>query len=182
MQTDFDTPAILQIAEKLEHDAGRFYLEASGRFGDPELRNVCRALAKLVGKEQGAIARLRQQLSGKQNRPPAADRRDYVFSHPYVMANLAASARATKETKALTGRETKHEILRVAIGRTEDVIAFCRGLKGFARDVSGTEILERIITAEQDHLARLTSRIRGERASRQATHPQRPGSPRWALE
>ncbi len=45
METKFNVFEVLQIAEKIEYDGAKFYLETAQLLDDPELRNIYYELA-----------------------------------------------------------------------------------------------------------------------------------------
>ena len=134
MEAKFDVHGVLQIAQSVQHKGTHFYLQAAERFIDPKCSELCRQLATWRTAQKGIEGRSKQQITRKPRDPSTGDKRDYVSTHPSVMADLEALAHSTGRWARLTGRESTDGILRIAILRAEDAIAFYRGLKDFVHD------------------------------------------------
>ncbi len=150
METRFNIFEILQIAEKVENDGGRLYVQNADRFESADLRNTCYRLADWKGRHARALALKRKLHSKKTGEFGRFDPDDYVLSNPQVMAALAMTAarKARCGRRALTGRENKGDILHSAIQREKDAVAFYNGLKAFAQDPASQLAIETIV-AEQ---------------------------------
>lgn len=159
MVTKFDVHGVLQIAESIEHKGARFYLQAAERFMDPQRSDLCRQLARWRSAEEGILGRRKSKITRRSAEPGKPEKSDYISAHPFVMAGLEAFARGTGKCAKLTGRESSNGILRIAIVRTQDAIAFYRGLKDFVNDSAGVEALDTIIEEEKTHITALTERL-----------------------
>ena len=148
---------ILRIAEKVEQNGSEFYRQAAGLFVDPQCADLCRTLANWRAGEKETLGRRRDQIPPKPTGPSVAGLRDYISTHPSVMADLEAFAQNFSRANPLTGRESADDVMRVAIARAEDALAFYRGLKGFVSDPAAIEELDRIITEEESHIRALPS-------------------------
>jgi len=153
---------VLAIAEEVEHKAARFCLKAADRFADWQRRNVYYNLASWRAKHQQAWARLRQEYSEKTGELGTFDPDDYVVSNPQVMAGLSCFGAEANSHGQPTGRETRWQIVRDAIRRSEDVAIFYHGLKEFARDPGSRGMIDNMIDEENRHvrlLHRLLDRV-----------------------
>jgi rubrerythrin len=168
MEAKFDVHGVLQIVETVRHKGSRFYLQAAERFIDPQCSELCRQLANWRAAEEGIVGRRKKQITRQPADPWAGGKRDYVSTHPFVMADLEALAHNTGRWARLTGRESTDEILKIAIMRAEDTIAFYHGLKDFVHDPAGIEALDIIITEEKSHINGLIERL----TSQEPTAPQ----------
>jgi len=155
METRFNIFEILEIAEQIERNGARFYLKTADLFRDPELRDLYTRLASWRAKHMKIWARMRKRFSDKTGEFGTFDPDNYVLSNPEVMAGLAMFGTKTGSGMWLTGRESKQEIIRDAIRRTNDVIIFYRGLKDFARDQASEMTIEDIIKEERRHIRML---------------------------
>ncbi len=84
---------------------------------------------------------------------------NHVLSHPEVMAGLSWFGTRADRARPLTGREKEEEILRDAVKRENAVIAFYQGLKDFAQDAAGTDIVDKIIAKENQCVRMLIHEI-----------------------
>ena len=160
METRFDVHGVLQIAEKVEHNGTQFYLRAAERFIDPKCSDLCRELATWrAGEERILLGRRKRRIPRHAAPSLTAEQRDYILTNPAVMADLEAFAHSTGKGIRLTGRERINDILRIAIARAEDAIAFYRGLKAFVHDDAGIEALDMIIQEEKIHIRALTDKL-----------------------
>jgi len=165
MEAKFDVHGVLQIAESVQNKGSHFYLQAAKRFVDPQCSDLCRQLAGWRTAEEGIVGRRKKQITRQPADPWPGGKRDYVSTHPFVMAGLEAFARSTGRWARLTGRESTAAILRIAIMRTEDAIAFYRGLKDFVHDPAGIEALDMIITEEKSHVNALIEKLTSQKSS-----------------
>ena len=165
MEAKFDVHGVLQIAQSVQHKGTHFYLQAAERFIDPKCSELCRQLATWRTAQKGIEGRSKQQITRKPRDPSTGDKRDYVSTHPSVMADLEALAHSTGRWARLTGRESTDGILRIAILRAEDAIAFYRGLKDFVHDPAGLETLDMIITEEKSHINALIEKLTLQKAA-----------------
>lgn len=159
MEAKFDVHGVLQIAQSVQHKGSHFYLQAAERFIDPQCSDLCRQLANWRAAEEGIVGRRKKQITRQPADPWAGEKRDYVSTHPVVMADLEALAHSSGKWARLTGRESADDILKIAIMRAEDAIAFYRGLKNFVHDPAGIEALDTIIEEERSHINSLIERL-----------------------
>lgn len=160
MDTKFNVFEILEIAEKLELKGARFYLKMLELFEDEPCRDVYLKLANWKAKHQKAWARLRKRFSEKTGEFGTFDPDNYVLSNPAVMAGLTWVGSRPGGSKTLTGNETKEEVIRDAIRRSNETIIFYNGLKDFARDPASKDTLDRIIKEEIRQIELLTEEMR----------------------
>jgi rubrerythrin len=159
MEKKFSVFEILEIAERIELNAAKFYLRAAELFDNPEQRNIYYKLANWRAKHEKILAQRRKEYSEKTGELGTFDPDDYVLSNPEVMAGLTWLGSKTDHTKELTGKETKKDILLDAIKRADEVIAFYEGLKDFARDLAGKEAINKIIDEEKQNIKLLTEQL-----------------------
>ncbi len=159
MEKKFSVFEILEIAERIEINAARFYLKAAELFDDPEHRNIYYKLANWRAKHEKILAQRRKEYSEKTGELGTFDPDDYVLSNPEVMAGLTWLGSKTDHTKELTGQESIKEILLDAIKRADEVLAFYEGLKDFARDPAGEGAIDKIIEEEKQHIRLLTEQL-----------------------
>ena len=159
MEKKFSVFEILEIAERIELNAARFYLKAAEIFDNPDQRTIYYKLANWRAKHEKLLAQRRKEYSEKTGELGTFDPDDYVLSNPQVMAGLTWLGSKTDHTKELTGQETLKDILHDAIIRADEVIAFYEGLKDFARDPAGKEAIDKIVEEEKQHIRLLTEQL-----------------------
>jgi rubrerythrin len=159
METKFNVFEVLQIAEKIEHNGARFYLETAEQLDDAELRDTCYKLATWKARHEKILAQRRKRFSEKTGEFGTYDPNNYVLSNPHVMAGLAVFATKKSSLKGPPGRENRQEIFKDAIRRSKEAIVFYRGLKDFTRDPSSEDVIEKIIKEELRHIRLLDEEL-----------------------
>ncbi len=162
METRFNVFEILQIAEKIEHNGAKFYLNAAELFDDLEFRNICYKLANWKARHEKILAQRRKRFSEKTGEFGTFDPNNYVLSNPHVMAGLAVFATKPGSLKGPPGRENIKEIFKDAISRAKEAIVFYNGLKGFARDPASNDTIDMIIKEENRHIRLLSEQLEQE--------------------
>ena len=158
MDTSFNVFEVLQIAEEVEHKAARLCLKAAERFVDWERRNICYNLASWRAKHQQAWARIRQEYSEQTGEFGTFDPDDYVLSNPQVMAGLTCFGTEANSQGQPAGHQTRAQVIRDAIRRSEGVAIFYRGLKEFASDPASRMMIDNMIDEENRYM-RLLNRL-----------------------
>lgn len=159
MERKFRVYEIFEIAERIEHNAARFYLKAAELYDDTEFRDIYYKLANWRAKHEKVLIQRRKEYSEKTGELGTFDPNDYVLSNPEVMAGLTWIGSKTDPSRALTGHETKGEILHDAIIRAEEVMAFYQGLKDFARDPAGIAAIDKIVEEEKQNIRLLAEQL-----------------------
>jgi rubrerythrin len=148
VETKFNVFEVLQIAEQVEHKSAKFYLKAAELFADAELRDLLYRLATWKAKHGKIWARMRKRFSEKTGEFGTFDPDNYVLSNPQVMSGLTGSSTKMGVIDRYTGKETRRQILKDAIRRSDEVVIFYGGLKDFARDPASKDTLDTIIREE----------------------------------
>jgi rubrerythrin len=148
VETRFNVFEILQIAEQIEHKSATFYLKAAELFEDADLRDVLYRLATWKAKHEKLWARMRKRFSEKTGEFGTFDPDNYVLSNPQVMSGLTGLGLRQEGIDRLTGKESKRQVLKLAVRRANEVVIFYGGLKDFARDPASKDTIDRIIREE----------------------------------
>lgn len=159
METKFNVFEVLQIAEKIEHNGAKFYLQTAELFDDPEVRDTCYKLATWKARHEKVLAQRRKRFSEQTGEFGTFDPENYILSNPHVMAGLAVFATKPGSLKGPLGRENRQEIFRDAIRRSKEAVVFYRGLKEFTRDPASEEIIDKILKEENRHIRLLTEQL-----------------------
>jgi len=160
LETKFNAFEILQIAEKIERKNTEFYVKAAELFDDSERRDICLKLANWPSKHEKIWARMRKRLSDKTGEFGHFDPDNYVLSHPQVMAGLTWFAAKPGSATKLTSHHNKEEILKDAVRRANETIIFYHGLKDFASDPAGQDIIDKLIKEENRYIHLLTEQTK----------------------
>jgi rubrerythrin len=159
LETKFNVFEILRVAEGIEHKAALYYIKSVELFNDSGCRDVLYKLANWRAKHEKLWARMRKRYSEKTGEFGHFDPDNYVQSNPQVMAGLTSFAARPGSVKKLTGRETKKEILKDAVSRSDETIIFYQGLKDFARDPASEDVIDNLIKEETKHIDLVTKQL-----------------------
>jgi len=76
-----------------------------------------------------------------------------------MLAGLAVFGIHPDPREHLTGRETREEVLRVAINKEKDAVVFYTGLKGFVSDPDDRATVDEVIHEEMHHVRVLSQAL-----------------------
>lgn len=152
METSFGVLEVLQIAERLEHNGKQFYTKMAKLFIDTRRWNLCQDLADWRDGRELTLAQQRKQFYEQEAKLKPNDVCDYFQIHPDVMADLTVFANKLYPPHIPTGHENPSEIVKDAIAKTEEAIAFYRGLKDFTRNQEARAVLDQIIEEEKRYI------------------------------
>ena len=158
METEFNIVQVFQIVGKIQQNGAEFYLKMAKRFCDSGRRGLCSELANWRAEQAKAFAEEIKRFFGRSGLPATSGYGDYIMSHPSEMADLAIFSHDQYHAESLTGRESREEILKDAIGRSKAIIVFLKGLKEFAQDTVTERALDKIIEEENSYMNLLRAR------------------------
>jgi hypothetical protein len=158
MVTKFNVDQVFQIAGRIQQNGAEFYLKMAKLFCDFRRRGLCSVLAEQRTEQAKALAEERKRFCDRYGKSVTSGYGDYIMSHPSEMADLAIFSHDQYHAVSLTGRESREEILKDAIGRSEAIIVFFQGLKEFAQDAVTERALDKIIEEENRHKNLLRTR------------------------
>ena len=150
----FDACEVFEIAEQVERNGARFYRKAAEIFDDDGISDTLRKLADWEAEHERIFAAMREQLSGP-NHTSESPKREQLVNDPKAMAGLAVFGIRPEPRDELTGAEGRDDVLRRALEKEKESIAFYEGLKDFAADKAGKDKIDDIIKEEMRHIATL---------------------------
>jgi len=159
METEFNVDQVFQIAGKIQQNGADFYLKMAELFYDSGRRNLCLRLADHRAEQANALTEGKTGSCDRYGKSATFGYGDYIMSHPSEMADLAIFSHDRCHSIPLTGRESREEIFKDAIGRCEAVIIFFRGLKEFVQDTFTERALDKIIEEENRYINSLRLRF-----------------------
>jgi len=151
----FDACEVFEIAEQIERNGAKFYRKAAGIFNDDGISDTMRKLAEWETEHERIFAAMRERLSGP-GRTAASPKGEQLVNNPRAMAGLAVFGIRSDPCDELTGTEDRTDVLRRALEKEKESIAFYEGLKDFAADKAGRDKIDRIIEEEMGHIATLS--------------------------
>ena len=151
MADTFDACGVFEIAEQIERNGAKFYRRAAEIFDDDVICDTLRKLAGWETEHERIFAAMRERLSGS-DRISGYPKLEQIVIAPKAMAGLAVFGIRPDPRDELTGREGKDDVLRRALEKEKESIAFYEGLKGFAADNLGKGKIDDIIKEEMRHI------------------------------
>lgn len=141
---------VLEFAEQMERNAARFYRKAAGLCEDRILVKLFVDLARWERQHARAFADMRNQLT-ESNREPARYAIDIDESPAQSPLPLTFGDDEFPSGRLVDGA-TKAEVLRAAIRREKDSIAYYTGLREFVLGHHNIQVIKAIIREERRHV------------------------------
>jgi rubrerythrin len=155
----FNADEILEMAEQIERNGARFYRKAAQMLEDEKIAKLLLDLAAWEDGHEKVFANLRERLTDSERRPTTFDPDHEGSLYLRAMADGHVFDVKLDPADLLTGKETKAEILRLALGQEKDSIVFYLGLKELIAETGGKEKIDEIITEEMRHIGFLNKEI-----------------------
>lgn len=157
MSRELTGTEILETAERMEQNAAKFYRRAAGMYGDAKISKLFSDLAQWEKRHVEVFAEMKERLSKQSwglgqygsERPDASRPR---------MPTAVFPDRADPGQE-LTGRETKADVLRMAIQKEKDSIAYYTSLKEFVLGAEDVRAVKDILGEEERHVRILTQSL-----------------------
>ena len=148
---------VLEIAVKMEQNAAKFYRRAAGMYEDVKISKLFSELAQWEKRHVEIFAEMKERLSQQSwglgqygsERPDASQSRVPTPVFPD----------RDSPSQDLTGRETKADVLRMAIQKEKDSIVYYTSLKEFILGDEDIQAVKDIISEEDRHVRILTQSL-----------------------
>jgi rubrerythrin len=157
MNQELTGTEVLEIAEKMEQNAARFYRRAAGMYDDVKISRLFSDLAQWEKRHVEIFSEMKERLSQQSwglgqygaERPDASRMRTPTAVFPD----------GADPSQELTGRETKADVLRMAIQKEKDSIAYYTSLKEFILGDEDVRAIKDILGEEERHVRILTQSL-----------------------
>ena len=163
MSLEFNADEVLEMAEQIERNGARFYRRAAQAVEGQTVTKLLRELAAWEDGHERVFASFRTRLEDSERQTMTFDPEHETSLYLRAMADGHVFDLRVDPADLLTGRETKEQILKLAIGQEKDSIIFYLGLKEMIRDTSGKEKIDEIIKEEMRHIGFLNKEIAASR-------------------
>jgi len=158
MASELNGYQVLEIAEKMERNAAKFYRKAAGLCDDPKLCKLFAELAQWEKRHVQVFAEMRERLS------------EHTWELGYFELDRAAPAVTEPPlppvfgdhddpSKELTAGTSRTDVLRMAIRKEKDSIRYYNAMKEFVLGINDVEVIRLIIREEKRHVAILTQSL-----------------------
>ena len=150
---------VFEIAEQIERNGAKFYRKAAEQFNEPDIRKMFLELADWETIHEQIFNDMGKQLSMSNDttRSPESEKKQF---DPKLMACLAVFGTGSEPVDKLRNMENTSEVLKRAIEKEKDSIAFYEGLKDFAPDGDDKNKVDDIIEEEMRHIKILNQALK----------------------
>jgi rubrerythrin len=159
MTMPFSADEIFEMAEQIERNAASFYRQAAQSTDDADLRTKLQGLAAMELEHEKVLVDMRSGLSGGEREKTMPDPWGESILYLRGIAGTRVFDVKRDPAKWLTGKESKAEILKAAIGQEKESIVFYLGMKDLVPENLGKGKIDAIIKEEMKHIAALSSEL-----------------------
>jgi rubrerythrin len=151
MAREFGANEVLEVAERMERNAVKFYRKAAGFCDDPTMSRLFIDLARWERQHVRVFADMRDQLPG-QNWDAGRYVLDLDDRFPTESPLPLVFGDSEYPSGKLVDDATKAEVLRTAIQKEKDTISYYTGLKQFIPGHHNIEVVKAVIREEKRHV------------------------------
>ena len=160
MSYDFNADEVFEMAEQIERNGVRFYLEAAENISDASVRQLFLDLAAMEAEHEKVFASMRADLPDEEREPTVFDPEGEAALYLRALADLQVFGKEGEEDFILSGdlpeQEKIRKILWVAIGLEKESIVFYLGIKELVPARFGKDKIDKIIREEMGHIRLLS--------------------------
>jgi len=158
MAINFNADEIFEMAEQIERNASKFYIEAAQKASGESMQKL---FLDMSGMEDGHLRifqDMRKKLTPEEREPMLLDPDNEAALYLQTMADSHGSEGKRDLKTMLTGKESTEEVLAIAINAEKNSIIFYTVLKSLVYPESKDKV-EAIINEEIGHLAILKTQL-----------------------
>ena len=142
---------VFEIAEQIERNGAKFYRKAAEQFNEPDIRKMFLELADWETRHEQIFNDMGKQVSKPNYKTSTLECEKKQFD-PKLMACLTVFGTGSEPVHKLRSMENTVEVLKRAIEKEKDSIAFYEGLKEFAPARDEKNKVDDIIEEEMRHI------------------------------
>lgn len=159
MSVPLNADEIFAIAEQIERNAQRFYRRAAQDSDDSNLCKMLLDFAAMEIRHEKIFSAMRADLSRREKTPTVPEPWGEAALYLRGIADGHVFDTRQDPTEWLTGKETKEDILRAAIGYEKDSVIFYLGIKDVVPPELGKDKIDAILKEEMSHVADLSDEL-----------------------
>jgi len=153
---------ILEVAERMEREAARFYRKAAGMYNDPRISKLFSELAQWEKRHVQVFADMKERLA----RPTPAPGRWDVRNVDALRLDVPPPVfnERSEPAKELTGSESRTDVFELALEKEKYTIAYYTALTEFALGPDNLRAVKEVLEEERRHvkiLAQSLAQTRG---------------------
>ncbi len=151
-QNDLNSYEILAIAVQVERNGVEFYRKAAGLFHESPAGELFSKLLQWERSHVDTFSKMLDEIATQtwQRGTYSPDR--VLIPESKMLAGLAVFGVHPDPSEQLTGKETREDVLRVAIKKEKDAVVFYTGLKRFVMDPDDQATVDEVICEEMHHV------------------------------
>lgn len=153
----FHPGEIFAMAQEIERNGAHFYRTVSQKTALADMRGLLLELAAMEDDHEKTFAAMQQKLSSQQGREAPLDEEAALYLRAWADGHVFDPK--SNPAQQLTGKESREEILRIAIGLEKDSIAFYAGIREAIPEGWGKDKVDGIIKEEMSHVRLLGERL-----------------------
>ena len=150
---------VLQVAIRIEENGVEFYRAAARILDDPKAAALLVKLSQWEQRHIQVFSDMRDRLATQGWDRGTFEPRRLEVSDAQMMAGLAVFGIQPLPWAELSGKETRREILSLALKKEKDSVIFYEGLKGFVPVPEDQDIIAGVLEEELHHVNILTSAL-----------------------
>jgi rubrerythrin len=158
MSYDFNADDVLEMAEQLERNGGKFYRTAAENTDDPANKEFLLELAAMEHQHEKIFKAMRAELSEKEKESTVFDPEGEAALYLKALADTRVFFEKEINVKSML------EILKSAIMAEKDSIVFYLGMKEAVAEGLGKGRIDHIIKEEMGHIKLLSRKLATHRA------------------
>jgi rubrerythrin len=153
----FHPEEIFTMAQEIERNGAQFYRNASQQAAFADMRGLLLELAAMEDEHEKTFAAMQQGLSAQQGQVAPQDEEAALYLRAWADGHVFDPK--ADLAHQVTGKETREEVLRIAIGLEKDSIAFYVGIREAIPEGWGKDKINGIIKEEMSHIRLLGERF-----------------------
>jgi rubrerythrin len=153
MMYDFNADDILEIAEQMERNGGKFYRTAARAVTDAKAKALLEQLAAMEDDHEKTFAHMRAQLKAQEKTSTVFDPQGEATQYLRALADTRVFFEKEINTASMEA------ILKDAIGAEKDSIVFYLGMRDTVPPEMGGGRLDDIIKEEMGHIRLLSKEL-----------------------
>jgi rubrerythrin len=158
MTVSLNAIEVFEIAQQIEHNGAKFYRKAAKLFKESDIYNKFLELADWEGRHEQVFKKMGEKLVDSTHKKNIElEKKEF---DPNLMACLAVFGTISDPLYKLKSITNITEVLKTAIEKEKDSIAFYEGLKDFVKDSDDQNKVDSIIEEESHHIKILNQALK----------------------
>jgi rubrerythrin len=166
MAKELTAGQVLEVAERMERNAVRFYRKAAGTCDDSKISRLFVDLARWERQHVRVFTEMRERLSESGDLAGAGQNRrfgrfvlDVTDESPTEPPLPLVFGDRERPSDELAGCRTKAEVLKMAIQKEKDTISYFTSLQGLVPGCHNAHVIGEVIHEEERHMKILTQSL-----------------------